>query len=161
MVKQRRKDLIAQVEEDFQEIDRQKSTRLAFVTFNHNYARINLTRLNEPGVVNIPGLNDVELSIPHIKITRAPEPYDILWDNIGLPRYDRTLRKILTFSTTCVALIISFFVVYRMTLYQANKSTTVNILVALFIVCYNTFLQCTVGLIYRHHHPPDSFRKGL
>lgn len=74
MVKQRRKDLIAQVEEDFQEIDRQKSTRLAFVTFNHNYARINLTRLNEPGVVNIPGLNDVELSIPHIKITRAPEP---------------------------------------------------------------------------------------
>lgn len=93
------------------------------------------------------------MQIEGIKVSRAPEPEDIVWENIGLPKFDRTLRKAFTFSMTVVILCVSGYLIYLLTTLQLNfKHSVVSILVSLVIVGFNSFLSCNLLLLHRDYY---------
>ena len=49
------------------------------------------------------------------KITKAPEPEDIIWQNLGLRDCNSYMRKLFTFTITAILLGGSFGIVYGLT----------------------------------------------
>jgi hypothetical protein len=56
---------------------------------------------------------------------RAPEPEDIVWENIGIPDCSIVLRKLLTYFVTVVLLGASFGIAYGLTMLQLTYSNAV------------------------------------
>jgi hypothetical protein len=56
---------------------------------------------------------------------RAPEPEDIIWENIGIPDCSVILRKMVTYFVTILLLGISFGVAYGFTMLQMTYSSMV------------------------------------
>lgn len=52
-----------------------------------------------------------------VKLSRAPEPEDIIWENIGMEFNSIVKRKFLTFFVTLLLLGVSFGSVYGLTLF--------------------------------------------
>ena len=51
-------------------------------------------------------------------VSRAPEPEDIVWENIGIPENTIIQRKLLTYFITFLLLATSFGIVYGLTILQ-------------------------------------------
>jgi|JI6StandDraft_1071083.scaffolds.fasta_scaffold16528_5 hypothetical protein len=76
-------------------------------------------------------------------ITRAPEPEDIIWENIGLPPAQRFFRKTFTYVISILTLGLSFYIIYKLSEWQYNTaSRTLSILISVFITAVNGLLAC-------------------
>jgi hypothetical protein len=53
-------------------------------------------------------------------ISRAPEPNDVIWENLNVPSLERLYRKAATYSATFGVLIICFFASYFLKLQKVN-----------------------------------------
>jgi hypothetical protein len=73
--------------------------------------------------------------------TRAPEPEDVIWENIGIPDYSIILRKILTYFVTILLLCASFGIVYGLTMLQFTYTNEIlSIAISLSITVINIIL---------------------
>lgn len=76
-LREERLSRLHQMEQQLEELNRQKPTKLIFVSFQHSYDLINLCQLNENGIFSkLKTLvrKTVKLPIEDITISRAPEP---------------------------------------------------------------------------------------
>ncbi len=70
--------------------------------------------------------------------SRAPEPEDIIWENIGIPENEIVKRKLLTYFVTLMLLCLSFGIVYGLTLLQMSYSNAIlSIAISLSITIIN------------------------
>lgn len=60
-----------------------------------------------------------------VKLSRAPEPEDINWNNIGVEFSSIVCRKFLTYFVTAVLLGASFGIVYGLTLWQISTNNSI------------------------------------
>lgn len=74
------------------------------------------------------------LPLQDVTLTRAPEPEDIIWMNVGVPGCETFWRKLLTFTGTFIMLGISFVILYGLSAAQVQKSSNIAISIAISIV---------------------------
>jgi hypothetical protein len=76
-----------------------------------------------------------------ITTSRAPEPEDIIWENIGIPDCSIIQRKLLTYFVTLVLLGASFGIVYGLTILQITyNSSILSIMISLSITVINAII---------------------
>ena len=126
-----------------------------FVTFEINNAKTVINHIHQTGLLGrIRGLcnddfkrfsfkrGDSELTLD---ISRAPEPEDIIWENIGHRDCATYCRKFFTFSVTVLLLGISFGIVFGLTKAQesANDNRILSIAISVTISIVNVVLGGT------------------
>jgi hypothetical protein len=73
-----------------------------------------------------------------IEATRAPEPEDIIWENIGIPDREIRKRKMFTYFITLLLLGVSFGIVYGLTILQLTyENSILSIAISLSITVIN------------------------
>jgi hypothetical protein len=73
-----------------------------------------------------------------VEATRAPEPEDIIWENIGIPDREIRKRKMFTYFITLLLLATSFGIVYGLTILQLTyESSILSIAISLSITVIN------------------------
>jgi hypothetical protein len=79
-----------------------------------------------------------------VATSRAPEPEDIIWENIGIPQNEIVKRKLLTYFVTFMLLCTSFGIVYGLTLLQMSyKNAILSIAISLSITIINIVIGST------------------
>jgi hypothetical protein len=79
-----------------------------------------------------------------VVVTRAPEPEDIIWDNIGISSCSIYLRKLMTYFVTLLLLGASFGIVYGLTALQETlKNSILSIAISLSITLINIIIGGT------------------
>lgn len=85
------------------------------------------------------------LNIPGIKIEPAPEPEDIVWENVGVPLKINILRSLMTYFATFLILAFSCAGLYVLSLFQSNTDQWyVSIFISIFISVINFLLIRTI-----------------
>lgn len=76
------------------------------------------------------------------KITKAPEPEDIIWQNLGLRDCNSYMRKLFTFTITAILLGGSFGIVYGLTKAQdsAGNDRVLSIIISVVIALVNIII---------------------
>ena len=72
------------------------------------------------------------------KIKRAKEPNDIIWENFGLTKTERFIKKLISFTITFIIIAISFGIIYSFKYIQ--RKNTIQFL-------YSIFISITISLI--------------
>ena len=88
--------------------------------------------------------------IQGVQISRAPEPEEIKWENVGFPKSSKTCRKVLLFFVTlflvCVSLGISIGVAFininNFVAYELQQY--VSILISLVVTIANVGIQMSI-----------------
>ena len=62
-----------------------------------------------------------------ISIEKAPEPEDIIWENLGISTFEKVKRKLLTYFVTFLLLGISFVAVLRLSQTKNNSDNAIII----------------------------------
>ena len=79
-----------------------------------------------------------------VRTCRAPEPEDIIWQNIGIPDSEVRKRKLLTYFVTLLLLGISFGVAYGFTILQMTYSNFIfSYAISFSITIINMFIDGT------------------
>lgn len=82
-----------------------------------------------------------------VKAARAPEPEDVIWENIGIPDNAIIQRKLLTYFVTLILLGLSFGIVYGLTLLQQTYNNSIlSIGISLSITVINIIIASNKSL---------------
>lgn len=125
-----------------------KSTKIVFVTFNHTFAKINLLRLNSRGPfwwLNCCRNKEYLLNIPGAVVEEAPEPEDIIWENIGAPLGERIRMKMITYLISFLLLGASFGIIFGLAVAQKQgNNVTLSLLISFVVSIINVLLSLAI-----------------
>jgi hypothetical protein len=135
-------------------------TTVAFVTFETNLSKNLMVELNPRDyssrirnfIMCKTADNTFELKrngkTLDIKVEEAPEPEDVIWENIGLSDWEKTKRKLITFSVTFLLLGVSLGVVFGLSKVQQDNSENryLSILISLILIGFNKIIECNFML---------------
>ena len=127
------------IEANYLQANALSSTKIVFVTFNHTFAKVNLLRLNR-GIFGgracggCSSNQTQDLDIPNIVISPAPEPENIIWQNVGAPWRQVLFRKFITYLASAVLLAISFGAAIGLSFAQKNGNNVALSLLLSFII---------------------------
>lgn len=104
-----------------------------------------------------------------IKVKRAPEPSDILWENLGYAKSQKFKRHIMTNVMTAILVIISFLIIVALSWYEvavldnSRKGEILSMGASVFIVMVNYYLGQFIRKFaaYEKHGTYTGFFKGI
>lgn len=80
-----------------------------------------------------------------VSVSRAPEPEDIIWNNIGFPYESIICRKLLTYFILLLLLGASFGIVYGLTILQLTYNNSIlSIAISLSITVINIVIGVAI-----------------
>ena len=147
-----------------QEEDRHEGKSIAIVTFKSSTTKDAITKYNTMNLVDkiryylrcCPSKNklilqDSTTNKPYrgIIISRAPEPEDILWENLTYTDCSKFLRSLATYFVTILLLSVSLGIIYFLSLQQKKNSSNfyLNILISLTISVINFIIGFAIRTV--------------
>jgi hypothetical protein len=96
----------------------------AFVVFNKSEDMLKCLKFHRKLRLGTVSRNTVKLKEKHMpKIAQADEPNNILWENLEVNFFESFMRSLLTIFVVILLLILSFFAVYGLRVYQNSLPT--------------------------------------
>lgn len=103
----------------------------------------------------------------HITIEQAPEPSDIIWENLTVSAWTKFKKRIKTFFTTIVLLIMSFYILLSIKIYQYNtfedsgkisnkdnlKIKAISLLLSVTIILLNVVITKSIRYFSKYEKP--------
>lgn len=82
-------------------------------------------------------------------ISKAPEPEDIIWCNVGVPECLIYWKKCITFTVTAIILCISFGIMYGLSIVQElnHEDQIISFLISIVILITNSILEYFIRLL--------------
>lgn len=82
-------------------------------------------------------------------ISKAPEPEDIIWSNVGVPECLIYWKKCITFSVTGVILAVSFGIMYGFSVLQERltEDQILSFIISIVILITNAVLEYFIKLL--------------
>ena len=128
--------------------ERYQGTGYAFVTFNkYQVAQAVLAELPKRLQGHKMQTRVSYLFGGHMRVRRAPEPEDVIWENLQYSKRERVLRQVLSTSIATLLVVVGTFAIFVANLYIAPG---MRIEVTSFITFLGCYLGSVIVLVFGH-----------